>query len=224
MTRLHAAFPNRGKRTARRDTDRKIAVIIVAVWIAAVLFGLFVYKSQGLLIDYAILNAVHVKEYPVLTRLMKGLTVTGDPLFYVILNLTAAVWLLKKRKYPELICLLAAVLFAWGMNEAMKHLFMRIRPDGYALIEQGGFSYPSGHSMVAAAWYPVAGYLLQYGRDDRAAAGWILFAFGFLPGISRLFLGVHYPTDIFFGHLLGLTIAYLCMRFYADRRRKKGRM
>lgn len=204
----------------RKRADRNIFLVILGIWIAALLFGAVVYKSHGLDVDYAILNAIHVREFPGVTRVMKAFTVSGDPLFYIVVNLVAIVWLLRKKKYPELFCMLAAVLVGWGMNEVLKHLFLRIRPEGYALIEQGGYSYPSGHSMVAMAWYPTVGFLLQYRRPQLARTGMVFALFGFLPGVSRLFLGVHYPTDVLFGHLLGITIAYLCIRIYVEYKRK----
>lgn len=200
----------------REKMDRRILLIIAAIWIAAIGFGFLVRQGQGTWIDNVLLQAIHAGEFPRVAGLMKGITFTGDPLFYVIANSIGIIVLLRKRMYPELLCLLAAVLLGWGLNEGMKHLFMRIRPTGYALIEQGGYSYPSGHAMVALAWYPTAGYLLQFGRPRMEPWACGLALYGFLPGISRVLLGVHYPTDVFFGHLLGMTLAYTSMRFYRE--------
>lgn len=204
----------------RKRIDRNILFVIGVIWAAAILFGMFVFKKQGLWIDYAILDLIHLREMPWLSRIMEWITKTGDPLFYVVFNLLAILWLAKKKRYPELICLVGAVLIGWGLNQGMKHIFLRARPDGYALIDQGGYSYPSGHAMVAASWYPVLGYLLQYRRESLRAAGAAVALYGLLPGLSRLFLGVHYPTDVFFGHWLGLTIAYLCVCAYAEYKRR----
>jgi len=205
----------------RKETDRKIFGAIGLIWLLALLFGLYIRGDGGLAIDYLLLGRLHEMDLPLLNRLMHWITITGDPLFYVVVNAVLIVILARQKKYPELICLLAAVLVGWGLNEALKAAFVRTRPVGFALIEQGGFSYPSGHAMVALSWYPVAGYLLQYRRPYLAIAWQALFIYGFLPGLSRLFLGVHYPTDVLFGHLLGLTLSYLCMRGYATYKRKQ---
>lgn len=100
------------------------------------------------------------------------------------------------------------------MNHLLKDFFQRERPTIHRLAEEVGYSFPSGHSMAAFALYGAFVYLLwkhvnsRTGRALLAAIGAIIV---FAIGISRIYLGVHYPSDVVGGYFaswvwLGLMI------------------
>ena len=93
------------------------------------------------------------------------------------------------------------------LNEAFKVIFHRERPDILRLVEAGGFSFPSGHSMISMSFYGFIAYLFYANMKSR----WkylIISMFSviiLLIGISRIYLGVHYASDVLAGFSAGLT-------------------
>lgn len=187
----------------------------IAVWAAALAFGAWLSPTVPPAFDPAVLTTIQGAVQGWLTPLVRVITFTGDPIFYVLLLVPLVLWLWKRGRRLEALVLAGAVLVAWGGNEALKALFQRVRPHAWMLIPQGGNSYPSGHSMVGMAFYSTAAMLLKPHRPKYAR---FLRAYAFLPGLSRLYLGVHWPSDVAFGLALGWTVA-LAARRWVDAKR-----
>lgn len=92
----------------------------------------------------------------------------------------------------------------------MKQVFQRARPDiALRLIEQGGYSFPSGHAMNCLASYGILIYLILKNFENRKTAkllSVLLCLLIILIGLSRVYLGVHYPSDIIAGWSLGIAV------------------
>lgn len=76
----------------------------------------------------------------------------------------------------------------------------------FLLVEQSGLSYPSGHSMVTMSLYLTIAYLITKNQDDIKKRRYIYllaFLMILLMGISRIYLGVHWPTDVLGGYIMG---------------------
>lgn len=97
-------------------------------------------------------------------------------------------------------------------NQLLKTLIERPRPKGFRIVEASGYSFPSGHSMVSMAFYGFFIYLI-YKKAKNKYIKWISIALLsiliILIGISRIYLGVHYTSDVIAGFLL--SIAYLAL-------------
>jgi len=113
-----------------------------------------------------------------------------------------------------------AVLFvclhgAWGINLALKALFHRDRPWLEPYLAVGGYSFPSGHAMSSIAFYGMGTYLLWKLLRRKMKAAWVLQAAGGLLileiGLSRIYLGVHYASDVLAGFAAGGLWLMMCM-------------
>ena len=139
---------------------------------------------------------------PAITPLVKMITCLGDGgLFWILLTL--ALLAFRKTRRAGLCCALALLLDVLAVNLLLKPLLARPRP--YAVLPEilplvpppGDFSFPSGHSAASfsCAW----AYLRARGGKWSGA----LLALAGLIALSRLYLGVHYPTDVICGALMG---------------------
>lgn len=159
--------------------------------------------------DQSIIDAVQGMENEGLTRIMKGFTFLGSSLVATLLSVIAFLFLwLVLRHRKELLMFLLSVGGSEIWNIIIKNWMQRQRPNTHRLIEISGFSFPSGHSMAAFALYGTLTYLLW--RHIPALAGRIAMivigvALTLLIGISRIYLGVHYPSDVFGGYLASAT-------------------
>ena len=99
------------------------------------------------------------------------------------------------------------------MNLALKFMFSRQRPLEYMLIDETGYSFPSGHSMVSMAFYGFLIYLCYKLIDKKWLRNLSITLLSLLIALiafSRLYFGVHYPTDV----LAGLTFGYILLFVY----------
>ena len=142
---------------------------------------------------------------PGLTRWVRRLTFFGSVAFFVPASLLLP-WLLRRRGHARYaVELLLSMGGGLVLNELLKAWFQRPRPTS-ALIYQYGLSFPSGHAMMSVAFYGCLAWLtVQHGRHRAAAAVWALALLGWaaLIGLSRVYLHVHYLTDVVAGFAAG---------------------
>ena len=97
-----------------------------------------------------------------------------------------------------------------GLNQILKHILQRPRPTEFRIIEETGYSFPSGHSMVSMAFYGYLVYLI-YKYVKNKYIKWISITLLSILicsiGVSRIYLGVHYTSDVLSGFLI--SISYL---------------
>ena len=142
------------------------------------------------------------------------ITVLGGPTFLALAVLVVCGYLWFDRKYASM--WLAATASATGglLSTIMKVLFARERPDIVPhLAVATSPSFPSGHSMLAAVIYLTLGALLASFARRRRLRAYVLavaLLLTVLVGSSRVYLGVHYPTDVLGGWMAGLAWALLC--------------
>jgi len=114
-----------------------------------------------------------------------------------------------KKINTAIVCNLIIVTI---LNTLLKVIFMRARPDINPLVVETSYSFPSGHSMISMSFYGYLIYLI-YTHKDNVKVRWILITLIsiliLLIGISRIYLGVHYVTDVIGGFCF--SIAYLIL-------------
>ena len=141
------------------------------------------------------------------TPIAKFITNFGGAIFLIILTILLIV-VLKNKKVGLSICINLVVVTI--LNQLLKRLLQRPRPTEFRIIEETGYSFPSGHSMVSMAFYGYLIYLI-YRFVKNKYLKWIsivlLSLLICLIGISRIYLGVHYTSDVLGGFLI--SISYL---------------
>lgn len=134
-----------------------------------------------------------------LTPIMEAFSALGTvPVLLVILLVIVA---FAPGRRPGWCCVINVALAA-VLNVILKLLVQRPRPEGFRLVAETGFSFPSGHSMVAMATFGlIIWFVWRYETDTRMRL-LLTLAFGFvilMIGISRVYLGVHYASDVIGG-------------------------
>ena len=142
-----------------------------------------------------------------LTSFFKFFTFFGDKEFYIMV-LPLFFWLWDKDKAVKLLFILLPSLL---LNFWLKEIFQTARPLGVALIEQGGFAFPSGHAQGSTTLWLMLALLIRKKWINYLAVTMVI-----LVSLSRLYLGVHYPTDVFGGILLGLFLVLVYDKYLYD--------
>ncbi|MEH7307160.1 phosphatase PAP2 family protein [Neobacillus drentensis] len=124
--------------------------------------------------------------------------------------------------------MVAAIAGSAILNGILKNFFQRVRPDFHRLIEIGGYSFPSGHAMNAFTVYSIVSFLLWRHIPSRLGR-WTLIIISSVMivaiGISRIYLGVHYPSDIIGGYFASgfwIATAILFFQYYQEKRYNKN--
>ncbi|MFC7783718.1 MULTISPECIES: phosphatase PAP2 family protein [unclassified Rossellomorea] len=155
---------------------------------------------------------------PKLTTFMTSITFLGGVKGITIFAISVVVILLYLKKYPLALFVATTITTGAGFNWLLKWIFKRERPDIEALIEQGGYSFPSGHSMSSFIFYGTLAFILFRALDYKRYKWASVIAVSFLVlliGLSRVYLGVHYPSDILGGFTAGGAWLTLCIVIYA---------
>ena len=158
---------------------------------------------KGDIIGYKIISTFLISDFT--TPIAKFITNFGGAIFLIILTIT--LFILIKNKKIGLSIILNLIVIT-GLNQILKNILQRPRPTEYRLIEETGFSFPSGHSMVSMAFYGYLIYLI-YKYVKNKDLKWISIVLLSIlicsSGISRIYLGVHYTSDVLGGFLISLS-------------------
>ena len=183
------------------------------------LLALFGWLSQEVLekeafsFDTTILLWLHQHSNSSIDSLMLTITKLGDPEFVVVLvTISFSLLLWYKRVWAAQILFLTC-LGGLILNQGLKLVFAKPRPQLWTpLIVEHSYSFPSGHALGSSALYGFLAVLLasQYPRYRLGIYSIAVVIVGSI-GLSRLFLGVHYPTDIIAGYAVGLLWLIACV-------------
>jgi len=132
----------------------------------------------------------------------------------VLITLTVAILLIaKNKKNASKIAINLILVFL--LNRLLKAIFRRERPSVFRLAEETGYSFPSGHAMVSIGYYGYIIYLIYKYVKNKKARNIIISLLALLIlliGISRIYLGVHYVTDIIGAYIIGLVYLYIFIK------------
>lgn len=218
-------FPRLARWLARRDLVELLAVLFVVG-------GTYAFKeladnvSEGdtLRFDLAIMRSLRRADDPAkpigpdwTLEVGRDLTALGGVAFLSIVTVAVIVYLLIRRMHHAALLVFLATLGALALNVMLKEWVDRERPDDKELPHLSSYvstsSFPSGHSMLSATVYLTLGALLaRFVGQYRLKVYFLTLALILtgLVGFSRVFLGVHYPTDVLGGWTAGLVWALVC--------------
>ena len=160
---------------------------------------------NGDIIGYKLISTFLISDF--VTPIAKFITNFGGAIFLSIA--TVMLFLLIKNKKIGL-SIISNIVIITILNQLLKRILQRPRPTEFRIVEETGYSFPSGHSMISMAFYGYIIYLI-YKYVKNKYVKWtlitILSILICLIGISRIYLGVHYTSDVLGGFLL--SISYL---------------
>lgn len=160
---------------------------------------------NGDIIGYKFISTFLISDFA--TPIAKFITNFGGAIFIAVVAIFLAI-IIKNKKIA--ISILANLVIITGLNQLLKRILQRARPTEYRIIQETGYSFPSGHSMISMAFYGYLIYLI-YRYIKNKYIKWslivLLSILICLIGISRIYLGVHYTSDVLGGFLL--SISYL---------------
>jgi membrane protein DedA with SNARE-associated domain/membrane-associated phospholipid phosphatase len=214
-----------GASSARPEMLRKreIAIILFNLSLIAIFVRMSyaINRNRDPQFDEHLMLLIHKHSTPSLDAAMRLITHFGDATTLIIVALALAWLFLKKRnRRREGYAMLLALASGFALNNIFKIAFQRERPALYELIARPQtYSFPSGHAMVSMAVYGSAAYLLEtafplYRWGFRISAAVLIL----LIGASRVYLGVHWPTDVFAGFAAGLIIVFAIAYWYSRDR------
>jgi undecaprenyl-diphosphatase len=184
----------------------------LAVAAALVLFGYLaaeVWRGQAIGFDASIRDAIHAWASPPLTFAMRGVTWFGSSLCLSGLAALVVCLLVARGRTRAAIVLVVASAGAEALDQVLKFVFQRARPQAFFdFVHPIGYSFPSGHSIASCCFYGVLAAILAARQPSRAlrAAIWTVAALLALGiGFSRIYLGVHYPSDVLAGYAAALV-------------------
>jgi len=163
-----------------------------------------VLRGRTLQFDHTIRNAIHGIASVRMTRMMLGITQLGSLWVLVPMGMLFVTTLLTAGRRNAALMFAIAALGATILNEVMKLYFQRRRPDAFFGYHQPrSYSFPSGHSIESACFFGVMAAILTVrirSRAARAAVWAVATILAVAVGFSRVYLGVHYPTDVLAGY------------------------
>lgn len=163
--------------------------------------------------DTTIYNIVSSLNNSFMTTFFKIITEFGD--FFIIAFICLLIFIfVKNKKYGLYTVLnLGAIVI---LNQIMKIIFLRDRPIDNRLIDVSGYSFPSGHSMVSVAFYGFLIYVIYKKIENKTFKAVSIIFLGLLIlliGLSRIYLGVHYASDVLAGFCISVVYIILFTNF-----------
>lgn len=174
--------------------------------------------------DNTIIWLVRYFAAPGVDRMMISISNLGYGYSYAVVVIAAFVGLVVYRRWLELEGLALSVAGGAVLNFVLKNIFERARPDAFHVVAAAGYSFPSGHAMVSLCFYGMAAFLLA-----RVIPSWrwrymlgVAIAILILAiGISRIYLGVHYPSDVVAGYTAGTMWLMFSISLFMWREQKR---
>lgn len=168
--------------------------------------------------DNAISLFFSVHNNVIFTNIFKAISFICSPKFMIVLNVLLFIFIILKKKYKLLIIVLSSISSVI-INNLVKIIVRRERPDYLRMVMEKSYSFPSGHAMISVLFFGSIIYLVnKYNLKYKKLITFSLSTFVLLVGISRIYLGVHYLTDVVGGYLLGFIVLFLIIHLFERKK------
>lgn len=200
------------KEKLKKFTKKYYKAIIVFICLLITMETVYSLFSQEVMkrdiVGYKLISKYLISD--VTLPIAKFITNFGGVIGLTLIGIiVCTILVIKKKKLMGCLVLLNLAV-SGALNQALKRIVQRPRPTEYRLIEENGYSFPSGHSMVSAAFYGFFIYLI-FKTVKNKYIKWgsitLLSILIILIGTSRIYLGVHYTSDVLAGFVI--SISYL---------------
>lgn len=220
-TATYIRYLESGWRFARSELAAVAALMVAALGVLTFVEIADEIGEQEAGVDQAVLAALRVGGDPSATvgpawlhQAAVELTSLGDSWVLFAIALIVVGFLLIQRKSGHALLVAASLGGGTLLSETLKDLFARDRPAAaYRLVEVTSESFPSGHAMLSAVAYLTLGALLAREMGRRRLKAYVLgvaFTLAFVVGLTRVYLGVHWLSDVIAGWSLGAAWAMAC--------------
>ncbi|GMA97285.1 phosphatase PAP2 family protein [Pelosinus sp. IPA-1] len=195
--------------------------IVVSLGISALMLTVFgilawetLFHNEMVLFDDSFVWLIRYFANPSLDKIMIIITDIGFGTSYIVIVAITLLLLAYLKRWRELgaltICLAGGALLSY----LLKILFHRTRPDLFRVVQETGYSFPSGHALATMCFYGMVAFLIMRIIDSwrgRLTVMTLAVVLSMLIGISRIYLGVHYPTDVIAGYAAGSMWLAFCI-------------
>lgn len=168
-----------------------------------------VFEQEIFEFDSVVYNFLVNNRNEVLNNFFKIITQFGSAIVLIIITILCVIFI-RDKKYKILVP--ANLVTIAIINIVLKNFFLRPRPNELRLIEETGYSFPSGHAMASTAFYGLIIYIVHEKVENKILRNTICIMLGLLIlliSISRIYVGVHYTSDVIAGTCF--SIAYLIL-------------
>lgn len=161
-------------------------------------------------VDTAINNLIVQIENPILTTFSKIISLIFEPIILIIISLAIAIYLFKKNQKIKSLILIGTMAISGIIIKISKEIFARERPLN-SLIQETNFAFPSGHATIAVVFVGLIAYLFSK-KDSKKQITFAAISLIFLIGFTRIYLRVHWFTDVLAGFVLGSILLFTSLK------------
>jgi undecaprenyl-diphosphatase len=193
-----------------------LAISIAALWLFGILTEDVLNHTAVVRFDITILEWFHSNNTEMGTRMFEAITFLGSPLVLSILGIAFAVYFIIRHAWVFLTSWIVALIGAGILDWFLKAAVQRPRPlYAVAILHGHSFSFPSGHALASLMTYGMIAYFVIVLRVRKSSSRTTVICLAmiiiFAIGVSRLYLGVHYLTDVIAGYAAGTVWLSTCV-------------
>lgn len=186
---------------------KNCSILLCSFIVIFAIIASFHESHIGKWFDTEVYVAIISTKSHIMTSFFTAITRIGEVSTIVVLSLLLLGYLLIKKRHLAALFFTIVMILAGSLNPLLKNIFDRERPSILRLVDIGGFSFPSGHAMGATAFFGSVIFLAL--RKLKKAAKYTIVVLStlliVLIATSRIYLGVHYPTDVIAGISAGMA-------------------
>ena len=156
-------------------------------------------------------------ENPILTALSKITSIIFEPIILTIISFAIAIYFFKKNQKIKALILIGAMAFSGAVIKISKEIFQRTRPLN-SLIQETNFAFPSGHATIVVVFLGLITYLFSKKDSKKQMTIVTIFLILFI-GFTRIYLRVHWFTDVIAGFILGSVILFTSIKLLEHYRK-----